>query len=214
MREKEIFEELLARYPALESCKREIWDAYRLLERAYESKGKCLIAGNGGSSGDAGHMTGELMKGFLKKRELTGEERRRLEAGPFRNGEGRQIAGLLQRALPALDLTSQGPLLTAFANDVSPDLVFAQQVYGYGCPEKDVFVGFSTSGNSLNVVRAAQVAESLGIAAVGITGMDGGELGRICRVCIRIPERETFLVQELTLPVYHGICAMLEEHFF
>ena len=103
--------------------------------------------------------------------------------------------------------------MTAFENDVVPALVFAQQVYAY-TKKGDVLFCLSTSGNSENVVYAAQTAKASGIVTVAITGKNESKLSEICDICIRLPETETFKIQELTLPVYHCIAAMIEEYFF
>ena len=119
----------------------------------------------------------------------------------------------LQGALPAIALSEESALNTAFSNDVSPDAVFAQQVVGYGRPG-DVFLGISTSGNARNVLYAAQTARALGLSVLGLTGTDGGVLAAHTDVCIRVPERQTYRVQEMHLPVYHALCAQLEQNFF
>jgi len=205
------FEELMKRYPVLLPIKEDIYKAYELLKRTYEASGKVLICGNGGSASDSEHIVGELMKGFLKKRPLPKEE-----IGRFRD-MGDDFAELplhLQKALPAISLVSQNALITAFSNDVEPDMIFAQQVYGYSKGKPDALIAMSTTGNSKNVVNAAKVAKVIGVPTIGITGETSGLLAKFCDVCIKIPERETYKVQELTLPVYHTICIMLENAFF
>ena len=194
---------LLERYPALCDLKDIINGACRILEVSFASGGKLLVCGNGGSAADADHIVGELMKGFYKKRPLPAEEAERL-------GE---YARDLQGALPAISLTQHTALSTAFLNDVNPEMVFAQQVYGYG-RAGDVLLAISTSGNSNNVCHAAQVAADLGIQTIGLTGREGGRLSGICDVCIEAPDDRTADVQELHLPIYHTLCAMLEELFF
>lgn len=98
-------------------------------------------------------------------------------------------------------------------NDCEPLLCFAQQVNGYGC-EDDVFLGISTSGNSENVLFAAVTAKAKGMKVIGLTGSKHSKLSALSDVCIRVPETETYRIQELHLPVYHCLCLMLEEKFF
>ncbi len=202
-------DELLDRYPILKSCKDDILNAYYIMESSYHQNGKLLLCGNGGSAADAGHIVGELMKGFIKKRPLPDAIKNALnESEP-----GRNMANKLQMGLPSIDLTAHQALITAFSNDVDPDLIFAQQVLGYG-NENDILLAISTSGNSNNVVNAAYLAGIIGLKTVGLTGENGSRLNDLCDVTIRVPETITSKVQELHLPVYHTLCTMLEEHFF
>ena len=202
---------LIERYPALSRERENILAMYETLVRCYESGGKLLIAGNGGSAADAEHITGELMKGFMKKREVPEETARAfLAVDPEL---GKDLAGNLQQGLQAICLSCHEALNTAFMNDCKPDLFFAQQVYGYGRPG-DVFLGISTSGNSKNVLYAATAAKALGLTTAGLLGRDGGKLLPLCDYSVVVPEQETFKIQELHLPVYHALCQMLEEHFF
>ncbi len=194
---------LIERYPALAQMRGAIEQAYRLLEECYEKGGKLLVCGNGGSAADSDHIVGELMKGFYKQRMLPTEERKRF------GEQGEKLQG----ALPAIALTQHGALSTAFLNDVDPAMVFAQQVYGYG-QGGDVFLGLSTSGNSANVVLAAKVAAAKGMKVITMTGRNGGKLKELSDVCMIVPAQVTADIQEYHLPVYHTLCAMLEEHFF
>ncbi len=201
---------LCNKYPVLQPLAGKIDETYQALCACYENGGKVLVCGNGGSAADADHIVGELMKGFLLARELPTEKKVLLQA-LGKNGE--YLATHLQGALPTLSLSGTGALHTAFANDVAPDMVFAQQVYGYGRPG-DVLVALSTSGNSANVVNAARVAKVFGLGTLAVTGADGGQLLGVCDRCLCLPARATPDVQELTLPVYHALCAMLEARFF
>lgn len=209
-REKEIFDELFERYPALGGIKDEIKRAYDIICGCYDRGGKLLICGNGGSAADAQHIVGELMKGFLLKRELS-EEQKQTFSG---TQDGEYIATHLQGALPAVALTAHEGLNTAFANDVAADMIFAQQVWAYASSSPDVLIALSTSGNSANIVNAVKVADAMGIESVGITGSRPSLMSELCTLCIRLPETETFKVQELTLPVYHALCAMAEATYF
>ena len=202
---------LISRYPALEKCREDITAAYLVMEGAYEHGGKLLIAGNGGSAADSEHMAGELMKRFKMPRPVSPEFYHKLiSADPIR---GERLAQKLERGLPALPLVAHEALTTAYTNDVDGLGVFAQQLYGYG-KTGDVFLGISTSGNSENVLNAAVVARAMGIKAIGLSGAGGGELASAADVIVRVPETETYMAQELHLPIYHCWCLMLEEHFF
>lgn len=202
---------LMERYPCLSACKQSIIDAYELLEHSYVNGGKLLVCGNGGSSADSGHIVGELMKGFKLSRQITSDFSDKLLA--VDKELGATISQNIQGALPAIDLTAQTPLMTAFMNDCDPQLVLAQQVGGYG-KAGDVFLGISTSGNSKNVLYAVVVAKACGMHVIGLTGEKESKLMNYADVCIRVPEVETFMVQELHLPVYHCLCLMLESRFF
>lgn len=204
-----LLEELFEHYPHLSACRQSITDAYELLKNCYANKGKLLLAGNGGSASDSNHIVGELMKGFLSKRPLGASQKALFSEFP----DGSHLADHLQQALPAITLTEQSSLITAIANDISPDLVFAQQVYGYGCLG-DVFWGLSTSGNSRNIVFAAKTAKSCGLKTISITGSNPSQLSELSDVCIRVPFTSTPQIQEATLPIYHVLCSMLEASFF
>lgn len=202
---------LIERYPKLAVCKEEIKKAYELLEATYSNGRKLLVCGNGGSASDSEHIVGELMKEFKLKRKVYSDQAAALkEIDP---DLGQVLADNLQGALPAICLTGHSSLTTAFINDANADLVFAQQVNGYGKPG-DVFLGISTSGNSKNVLYAAVNAKAKGLKVIGLTGAKENKLMKYADVCIRVPEIETYKIQELHLPVYHSLCLMLEEKFF
>lgn len=202
---------LIERYPKLAVCKEDIKKAYELLEAAYSNGRKLLVCGNGGSASDSEHIVGELMKEFKLKRKVYSDQAAALkEIDPEL---GQVLADNLQGALPAICLTGHSSLTTAFMNDANADLVFAQQVNGYGKPG-DVFLGISTSGNSKNVLYAAVNAKAKGLKVVGLTGAKENKLMKYADVCIRVPETETYKIQEYHLPVYHCLCLMLEEKFF
>lgn len=207
----EHFQILIERYPKLAICKEDIKKAYELLEEAYRNGRKLLVCGNGGSASDSEHIVGELMKEFKLKRKVYGSQATALkEIDPEL---GQVLADNLQGALPAISLTGHSSLQTAFMNDVVPELVFAQQVNGYG-KSGDVFMGISTSGNSRNVLYAAVNAKAKGLKVIGLTGGQENKLMQYADVCIRVPETETYKIQEMHLPVYHCLCLMLEEKFF
>jgi D-sedoheptulose 7-phosphate isomerase len=204
--------ELLTRYPRLAECGDAIREAYNILEAAYRAGGKLLIAGNGGSAADADHITGELMKGFVKKRPPPPGFCEALRE--FADEETAAcLARNLQRGLPAINLANHNALITAAINDLDGKIIFAQQVYAYAA-KNDVFLGISTSGNSENVCLAMLTAKAGGLKTIALTGAAGGRAAKIADVSIRVPETETYKIQELHLPVYHCICLMLEEAFF
>lgn len=202
---------LMARYPSLETAKADIIAAYLLMEECYENGGKLLIAGNGGSAADAEHIVGELMKGFKMPRKPKAEFIEKLVAENQELGE--VLAAKLQDALPAIALDGHLALSTAYMNDCDPLLCFAQQVNGYG-RAGDVFLGISTSGNSKNVLYAAVTARAKGIKVIGLTGIKDCKLNQISDVSIKVPQTETYMIQELHLPIYHCLCLMLEDKFF
>ena len=202
---------LLKRYPVLEECKNEVYQAYTILEESYQTGGKLLIAGNGGSAADAEHIVGELMKGFKLPRKPDADFADKL----IKENEelGTVLAENLQGALPAIALDGHPALSTAYMNDCEPLLCFAQQVNGYG-KAGDVFFGISTSGNSKNVLYAAITAHAKGMKVIGLTGAKNSKLEQMSDVCIKVPQTETYMIQELHLPVYHCLCLMLEDEFF
>ncbi len=202
---------LIQRYPQLEDCKNDILLAFELLKECYSNDNKLLVCGNGGSAADAEHIVGELMKGFKKQRKITPNKSRELI--DIHAEMGKILAENLQGALSAIALDGHMALSTAYMNDCEPLLCFAQQVNGYGCCG-DVLLGISTSGNSKNVLYAAITARARGLKVIGLTGFKESKLSNLADVCIRVPETETYMIQELHLPVYHCLCLMLEEEFF
>ncbi|THF73800.1 D-sedoheptulose-7-phosphate isomerase [Cohnella fermenti] len=205
------FARLIERYPELDGIEEELERALDICLSAYRRGGKLLLCGNGGSAADCDHIVGELMKGFMSKRPLGETERLRFEA--VWPGKGAGLAGRLQGALPALSLVAHGALTSAYANDVDPEMIYAQQVYGYAKPE-DALIAISTSGNSASIVCAAQVARVVGIPVIGFTGSGGGKLRDVCDVAIRVPYERTPDIQERHLPIYHALCIAIEEALF
>lgn len=193
--------DLLARYPQLNICEKDIENALALMLDTYKKGGKILVCGNGGSASDADHIVGELMKGFLKDRKVIDER------------IPQELREKLQGALPTISLCAHNSLITATINDNDADMIFAQQVYGYA-KEKDLLIAISTSGNSKNVVNAVKVAKALGVKAVALTGETGGMLKEMADVTICAPSTETYKIQEYHLPIYHYLCAKVEEEFF
>ena len=187
---------LTKRFPELSDMMQDIEKTVEAICLMYCEGGKLLLCGNGGSAADCEHISGELLKGFL-----------------LRRSPDESVPEVLQRGVAAIPLPSFSSALSAFANDVEPSLVYAQLVYALGQPG-DVWMGLSTSGNSKNVVEAAQVAKSLGIVTIGLTGESGGKLKDICDITLCVPATETYKVQEYHLPVYHAICAEVEARLF
>lgn len=204
-------DELCIRYPVLSVCKNDIEKAAEALIESFENGGKLLVAGNGGSCADSDHISGELLKSFVKKRRPSVEL---LDSIRKINPEtGDYLSDKLQGSLPVIALTNNAALMTASLNDVDGNVMFAQQVNGYG-KEGDVFLGISTSGNSKDIVYPTVVAKAKGLMTVALTGKDGGKLKGIADICIVVPEQETFKIQELHLPVYHALCLEIEEYFW
>lgn len=195
---------LIQRLPELEPARTVIGQTFAALRRTFAQGGKVLLCGNGGSAADADHWAGELLKGFKRRRALSASQQAGLRS---------EIACQLQGALPAIPLSGFPALATAFANDVCPELTFAQLTWGLG-QSGDAWIGLSTSGNARNVCAAAEVARARGLAVIGLTGGDGGKLAPLCDLVIRAPAEETYRVQEYHLPIYHCLSLMLEDSFF
>lgn len=208
---RNLVDELIERYPILEPGRKDITEAFHILLNCFRGQGKLLIAGNGGSAADAEHIVGELMKGFVLKREIDENLKDKLRNVDY--DMGNKLSRKLQLSLPAIALSNHSSLNTAFSNDVDGQLCFAQQVLGYG-KEGDVFLGISTSGNSANVLYAAIVAKAQGMKVIGLTGRGGGRLADMADVIVAVDEKETYKVQELHLPIYHCLCLMVESEMF
>lgn len=202
---------LIERYPVLADIRQDIIDTYLIMEECYLNGGKLLIAGNGGSAADSEHIAGELMKRFKIPRPVSDDFAQKLQA--VDSERGKNLADKLECALMAIPLVAHESLTTAYMNDVDGDEVFAQQLFGFGRPG-DVFLGITTSGNSKNVLSATVVARALGMKVVGLTGGTGGELAEVADATVVVPEKETYMIQELHLPIYHCWCLMLEDKFF
>lgn len=199
-----LLEQLFVRYPILRACESDIQAAFDCLRKTFASDGRLYICGNGGSASDALHIVGELAKSFVRPRPVDAR---------FASCAGAALCEHLQGALPAFALVENSALSSAYANDVDPQYVFAQQVYAYA-RSGDSVLGLSTSGNSPNVLYALEAAHGWGAVAIGLTGRDGGAMKALCDVCIVVPETETYRIQELHLPVYHTLCMMLEEEIW
>ncbi|MCQ2463570.1 MAG: SIS domain-containing protein [Clostridia bacterium] len=203
----DIINSLFMRCTELETCRESIMKALELLILCAKSKATVLTCGNGGSAADSEHITGELMKGFLLKRELTDSQKKLF-------GEESNIPGQLQQAIRAISLVSQSAIISAFANDVGADNIFAQQVFAYAQNENDVLIAMSTSGNSVNVLNAVKTANACKIKSIAVTGANGGKIKNFASVTVTLPENETYRIQEYTLMVYHALCAAVEFEMF
>lgn len=202
---------LIERYPELKTIKQEIINTYLIMEQSFSNGGKLLVAGNGGSAADSEHIVGELMKGFTMERKI--DETFSSTLKEIDKELGSVLADNLQGTLPAIALDGHVALTTAYMNDCEPLLCFAQQVNGFG-NKGDVFLGISTSGNSKNIIYAAITAKAKGMRVVGLTGGNNSNLEKFADVCIKAPRIETYMIQELHLPIYHCLCLMLEDKFF
>lgn len=203
--------ELIERYPCLSVCEKDIREAANKIIASYKKGGKLMVAGNGGSAADSDHITGELLKSFVKKRIPEAsfiEKLKKIDADT-----GAYLADKLQGSLPAIALTNNSALMTASLNDVDGNVMFAQQLNGFG-QKGDIFLGISTSGNSADIVYATVVAKAKGLVTVALTGRDGGKLKNLADISIVVPQKETFKIQELHLPVYHALCLTIEEYFW
>ena len=200
---------LTTHYPELTPLCGELEAVFDALCATFRSGGKLLLCGNGGSAADCEHIVGELMKGFRKKRPLPAAQQQALQAA----GMAEAQCARLQGGLPAVSLAGHAALRTAIANDTDPALSFAQQVVGLGRPG-DALLAISTSGNAENVAAAAITARAMGLTTIALTGRGGGQLAALCDHALRVPADETYRVQEYHLPVYHALCAMLEDAFF
>jgi phosphoheptose isomerase len=208
---KKIMVDLLRNNSELYEYSNKIEEAFIVLKECIKNGNKIMVCGNGGSASDSEHIVGELMKGFKLPRKLKSFELKLLEDAFPKDGEF--LYDNLQGAIPAISLVNSCALISAFNNDVSPEMCFAQQVYGYG-RKGDVLIGLSTSGNSTNVIYALKTAKAFGLKTIGMTGISGGMMEAICDVVINTPSSDTYRIQEYHLPIYHALCAMLEEEIF
>lgn len=204
-------DDLIRRLPSLRPCQQALEQSIDLVAESLRGGGKLLVCGNGGSASDSEHLVADLMKGFVGQRPIPSGDRVRLRemAGPT----GDEISAHLQGALAAIALSSSGPLMTAVANDVRYEMVFAQQVYGLGRPG-DVLLAISTTGNSMSVVNAVRVARLRDMGVIALTGRDGGDVADLADIAIRVPADRVFEIQEHHLPIYHALALALERSFF
>lgn len=209
--DESIIGQLIERYPKLEALVPVIEKAAEMIIFCYSNGGKVLVCGNGGSSSDADHIVGELMKSFELKRPVENDLAKKL--AEISEERGSYLAQKLERALPAISLSSQTALTTAISNDIDGSIIFAQQVLGYG-KNNDVLVALSCSGNSQNIIDACITAKAMNLKVIGLTGMTGGNMKQYCDILINVPEKRTAYVQELHLPVFHALCLIIEKYFY
>jgi len=208
---KKIIDNLVNCYPHLLSCYESVTQGVYEIVNCYKNDNKILVCGNGGSAADALHIVGELMKSFVLPRKLAYDTEAIIREVCKDSGE--YLINNLQGSLPAISLVNETSLISAYSNDMSPDLYFAQQVFGYG-KTGDILIAISTSGNSKNVIYACEIAKVKNIKVIALTGNNGGKLQGLSDVLINVPENETYKIQELHLPVYHAICLAVENEFF
>lgn len=207
----EIFDNLFIRYPSLEVCKESVNSAFKLLKEMVINLNTLYLAGNGGSAADSEHIAGELMKSFMAKRPIDGNLAQKLK--DMYGEEGESLSLDLEGGFRAVPLPSLVSLSTAIINDVNSDVMFAQMLNSIGI-KGDIFWGISTSGNSSNIVKAAMIAKAKGLKVMALVGKKECKLDKLCDVIIHVPETETYKVQELHLPIYHTLCAMVESDFY
>jgi D-sedoheptulose 7-phosphate isomerase len=209
--ESNILDNLIIRFPQLSHQKASIERAFIMLKESFSQGGKLLVCGNGGSAADADHIVGELMKSFVLPRKVP----KSITSGLKENfgDEGGYIGKKLEGSLPAISLNAHNSLTSAIANDICADMIFGQQVLGYG-KKGDVLWGISTSGNSKNICYALMVAKTTGLKTIGLTGRNGGQFIDLCDTVINVGGNITSHIQELHLPIYHTICLMIESYFF
>lgn len=210
-RTNEMIAEFFTRRENLVPLREQILQAGEMLLKAFRGGNKLLLCGNGGSCADCDHIAGEFLKGFLLKRPVN-SELKAVMAEKYGN-LGAEIAEKLQQGLPTISLNAHSAAISAFANDVDPELVYAQQVLAYGKPG-DVLIGISTSGSAKNVAAAVMTANAMGMHTIGLTGKDGGMLAELSQIALIMPQRETYRIQEEHLAVYHLLCAMVESELF
>ena len=206
-----ILEALVERYPVLKAVEADIHAAYEVLEECFSKDHVLFTCGNGGSAADADHIVGELVKAFVLPRPLPTAEKRFLKKCGFIGAL--DLMNKLQCGFRAVNLMSQTGIYTAATNDLGPDMGIAQTLCGLG-RKGDVLLAISTSGNAKNIYLACQVAKARKIKVIGLTGKSGGLLKSMADVSIVVPEKETYKIQELHLPIYHALCQMVEEKFF
>jgi D-sedoheptulose 7-phosphate isomerase len=210
-RTQNFIDEFFGRHSDLAPLQDQILQACSILISAFQNGNKLLLCGNGGSCADCDHIAGEFLKGFLLKRPVNEELKNKMAE---QYGEtGKDIAGKLQQGLPTISLNTHSAAISAFENDVDPELTYAQQVLAYGKPG-DVLIGISTSGNAKNVAAAVMTANALGLHTIGLTGKDGGKLAQFAEIPLIMPQCETYRIQEDHLAVYHLLCAVVESELF
>ncbi len=204
-------EKLVTRHPELAEAAVSLRKLIAATVECFRSGGSFFVAGNGGSGADSDHICGELLKGFMQKRELPGAEQEKFVR--LFGAEGADCAGKLQGGLRAVSLLSHPGFCTAFMNDVDADLVYAQQLWALSRPG-DVFLGISTGGGAKNIRAALMAARVRGVKSFLLTGNRHGVCEKYADTVIAVDESETYLIQELHLPLYHAFCSEVEDQMF
>ncbi|OGV53482.1 MAG: hypothetical protein A2X45_24425 [Lentisphaerae bacterium GWF2_50_93] len=204
--------DLYQRYPPLQGIEYSISEAFSILKNSIEKEGTVFTCGNGGSASDADHITGEFLKSFMIRRKASGKFREDA-IRIFGDDEGEKICDGLEDGVKSIALNSNPAFVTAFSNDSSPFMVYAQQLHVLG-KKGDVLIGLSSSGNAVNVLNALKVAKIKGIKSILMTGSGEGKCVKLADCCIKVPSDKTYVIQEYHLPIYHALCAMIEEHFY
>jgi len=197
------------KHPFLVGCLDTIHNTYQILEEAFTLGNKLLVCGNGGSASDAEHITAELMNRFSRPRKLSDNAKTILANSPYNSDH---LSLKLQPAFPVISLNSQTSLMSAIANDIGYEMVFAQQVYGYG-KKGDVLLGITTSGNSENILLAMSTAKALGMKCISLTGVNHSKILSLSDNAIQVPATMTADIQEQHIVVYHLLCELLEQKF-
>lgn len=201
---------LTKRRPELAQCVNQIKEAYKLIYQTSRTGGTIFTCGNGGSNSDSFHIVGELLKSFEKERPLEKEITRKIN--DLSTADATKLKQL-QSGIKSMALGAQTAFVTAFSNDVDPDLIFGQELLSMGS-DRDVLLCLSTSGNSANVKYAAIVAQLLGMHVILLTGQSDGLISKYADVIINVPETETYKVQELHISIYHCLCLALEDEIY
>jgi len=201
-------EDLFRRVPELRAVSDPLLAIYSTLENVFVNGGTLFICGNGGSGADSEHIVGELMKNFILMRPHSDEMKKR-----FAESGASDMLDILQPGLPAVSLLSHPALSSAFTNDVDGLYNYAQQLYVLG-KRGDAVIGISTSGNSKNVYNCFRAASAMGIHTILFTGEKNGKCEELADLKLKAPSRETYLIQEYHISLYHTLCMMLEERFF
>lgn len=210
-REQEILSTFFARNPKLEVIRPDLLKAFEVMKESYANGGQLLVCGNGGSAADCSHIIVELLKSSELRRPITQAQREAVVS--LYPKEGEWIADRLMGGLPAISLVAHPSMLTGMGNDVSYDMIFAQQVFAYGKPG-DMLLALSTSGRSPNVLHAVRLANAMKMHTIGLTGSIYPDLKQLCEVTICSPETDPPNIQEDHLPIYHVLTRLVENYFF
>jgi D-sedoheptulose 7-phosphate isomerase len=181
------FEQLVTLLPKFQShAEKAIEEAAILIADAFAKGNKILICGNGGSAADSQHFAAEFVNAFSRK--------------------------ISRKALPAIALSTDTSVLTSIANDFTFDDVFSRQVEAYAIPG-DVLVVLTTSGSSMNCIKAVASAKVLGVTSIAFS-QEGAEISKLVDLCIEVPSDDTQHIQECHILAYHVITELVEDNLF